>query len=129
MTYIGVADAASTPATAEANGAKVRVPVMPIGPQGSFAQLTDPAGGEFALWQPGEFTGFEACCIDDTVLWAELWTRDPGAAKAFCPAGVGGQVEPYTEGAPEGGGDDMWPQQPADPMDALGGGRVSGVGA
>ncbi|OLE27242.1 MAG: hypothetical protein AUG49_05885 [Catenulispora sp. 13_1_20CM_3_70_7] len=109
MTYIRVADAASTTATAEANGAKVRVPVMPIGPQGSFAQLTDPAGGEFALWQPGEFTGFEACCIDDTVLWAELWTRDPGAAKAFYPAVFGWQGEPYTEGAPEGGGqDEKW---------------------
>ncbi|MFL6113429.1 MAG: VOC family protein [Catenulispora sp.] len=125
-TYIRVADAAATTATAEANGAKVRVPVMPIGPQGSFAQLTDPAGGEFALWQPGEFTGFEACCVDDTVLWAELWTRDPDAAKAFYPAVFGWRVEPFSEGAPEGGGYDMWTERPGEPMAAFGGIMVIG---
>ena len=120
MTYIRVADAASATATAEANGAKVRVPVIPIGPQGSFAQLTDPAGAEFALWQPGEFTGFEACCVDDSVLWAELWTRDPGAAQAFYPAVFGWQTEAFLAGT-EDAGYTMWTERPGDPMAAFGG--------
>jgi predicted enzyme related to lactoylglutathione lyase len=121
MTYVRVPDAAASVATAEANGAKVRVPVMPIGPQGSFAQLTDPAGAEFAVWQPGEWTGFQACCVDDTMLWAELWTRDPGAARAFYPAVFGWKTESY-EPEDSGEGDyTMWTEQPGDQMAAFGG--------
>ncbi|MFD0630996.1 VOC family protein [Catenulispora yoronensis] len=120
-TYIRVADAAATLAAAESHGAKVRVPVMPIAEQGSFAQLTDPAGAEFALWQPGAWAGFQTCCVDDTVLWAELWTRDPAAAKAFYPAVFGWQTEPFEQEAPEGGGYDLWTEQPGDAMAAFGG--------
>ncbi|GAA1977555.1 VOC family protein [Catenulispora subtropica] len=129
-TYMRVTDAAATVATAEANGAKVRVPPMPIPDQGLLAQLTDPAGGEFALWQPAGWTGFEACCVDDSMLWAELWTRDPGAAKAFYPAVFGWKVEPYTPDAADApdtadsaaeAGYDMWTVRPGDPMAAFGG--------
>jgi predicted enzyme related to lactoylglutathione lyase len=121
MTYVRVADAAKTAAAAEANGAKVRVPATKVADEGSFAQLTDPSGAEFALWQSGRTTGFETCCVDDTMLWAELWTRDPAAAKAFYPALFGWKIEPYLEGAPEGGGYDMWTTQPGDPLAAFGG--------
>jgi hypothetical protein len=120
-TYVRVPDAAAAVATAEANGAKVRVPPMQIAEQGFLAQLTDPNGAEFAVWQPGEWTGFEICCADDSMLWAELWTRDPGAAKAFYPAVFGWQVAPYTDDSMEGGGYDMWTEQPSDPMAAFGG--------
>ncbi|ACU76797.1 Glyoxalase/bleomycin resistance protein/dioxygenase [Catenulispora acidiphila DSM 44928] len=121
MTYIRVADANATVAAAESNGAKVRVPVTEVPGEGSMAQLTDPSGAEFALWQSGGTTGFEACCVEDTMLWAELWTRDPAAAKSFYPALFGWQVEPYMEGAPESGGYDMWTMQPGDPLAAFGG--------
>jgi predicted enzyme related to lactoylglutathione lyase len=119
--YVRVADAAATVAAAEGAGAKVRVPVTAIQSVGSFAQLTDPSGAEFALWQTGEFSGFQSCCVDDTMLWAELWTRDPATAKTFYPALFGWKIEPYLEGAPEGGGYDMWTTQPGDPTQAFGG--------
>jgi hypothetical protein len=121
MTYVRVTDAAASVTAAEAAGAKVRVPVMEIPGEGSFAQLTDPSGAEFALWQSGGTTGFQTCCVEDTMLWAELWTRDPAAAKSFYPALFGWKVEPYLEGAPEGGGYDMWTTQPGDPQAAFGG--------
>jgi uncharacterized protein len=120
-TYVRVADAAATVAAAETLGAKVRVPVTEIAAEGAFAQLTDPGGAEFALWQPGEVIGFESCCVQDTMLWAELWTRDPAAAKSFYPALFGWQVEPYMEGAPEGGGYDVWTTHSGDPMAGFGG--------
>jgi uncharacterized protein len=120
-TYVRVADAAASTAAAEKAGAKVRVPVMEVPEAGTFAQLTDPSGAEFALWQSGAVTGFQTCCVEDTMLWAELWTRDPAAAKAFYPALFGWSVEPYMEGAPEGGGYDMWTTQPGDPPSAFGG--------
>ncbi|NUR24557.1 MAG: VOC family protein [Catenulispora sp.] len=121
-TYVRVTDAAATVAKAEAAGAKVRVPPMPIDDQGMLAQLTDPSGAEFALWQPLDWPGFEACCVDDSMLWAELWTRDPAGAKAFYPALFGWQVEPYSGGeGMEGGSYDMWTEQPGDPTEAFGG--------
>jgi predicted enzyme related to lactoylglutathione lyase len=121
MIYVRVADAAASMAAAEAKGAKVRVPVTAVPGNGAFVQLTDPSGAEFALWQAGEITGFQTCCVDDTMLWAELWTRDPAAAKSFYPALFGWKVEPYMEGAPEGGGYDMWTTQAGDPQAAFGG--------
>ena len=121
MTYIRVTDAAASMAAAEAKGAKVRVPVTPVPGNGAFVQLTDPSGAEFALWQPGDVTGFQTCCVEDTMLWAELWTRDPAAAKSFYPALFGWKVQPYLEGAPEGGGYDMWTTQAGDPQAAFGG--------
>jgi uncharacterized protein len=120
-TYVRVSDAAATTAAAEANGGKVRVRPTEVPGNGTFAQLTDPAGAEFALWQPGEVTGFQACCVEDTMLWAELWTRDPAAAKSFYPALFGWQVEPYMEGTPESGGYDVWTTHPGDPMAGFGG--------
>lgn len=121
MTYVRVTDAAATVAAAEKAGAKVRVPVMEVPEAGTFAQLTDPSGAEFALWQSGQVTGFETCCVEDTMLWAELWTRDPDAAKSFYPALFGWQVEQYMPSAPEAGGYDMWTEQPGDPNSAFGG--------
>src|SRR5260221_2161781 len=59
--YVRVPDAEGTIQTAERNGGKTRVPFMPVGPQGGFAQLTDPAGAEVALWQPGTTIGGERC--------------------------------------------------------------------
>jgi predicted enzyme related to lactoylglutathione lyase len=121
MVYVRVADAAAAVVAAQAGGGKVRVPATEIPDEGAFAQLTDPSGAEFAVWQAGAHTGFETCCVDDTMLWAELWTRDPAAAKAFYPALFGWQAEPYMEGAPEGGGYDVWTTKPGDPMAGFGG--------
>lgn len=121
QTYIRVADAAATASAAEGGGAKVRVPLTPVPGDGAFVQLTDPSGAEFGLWQAGGITGFQTCCVEDTMLWAELWTRDPAAAKSFYPALFGWRVEPYMDGAPEGGGYDMWTTQPGDQLAAFGG--------
>jgi uncharacterized protein len=118
MTYMRVSDAHATIAKAEAHGAKVRVPYMEIGAPGGFAQLTDPNGAEFALWQPGEMTGFERCCQDDSMLWAELWTRDPDAARDFYTAVFGWKVAPFE--MPEGRYD-MWTTEPSDDTASFGG--------
>jgi predicted enzyme related to lactoylglutathione lyase len=118
MLYTRVTDARATLAKAEEQGAKVRVPFMEIGPVGGFAQLTDPTGAEFALWQPGTMVGFERCCEDDSLLWVELWTRDPAAAREFYPALFGWKVEPFT--MPQGSYD-MWTTDPGDQFASFGG--------
>jgi predicted enzyme related to lactoylglutathione lyase len=109
--YVRVADAAAVIPKAEAAGAKVRVPYMEVPEEGGFAQLTDPSGAEFALWQPGRTIGFELCCENDSLLWVELYTRDPQAAKDFYGTVFGWQTVPYT--MPEGSYD-MWTTDASD---------------
>ena len=118
MIYMRVADARATAAKAEAHGAKVRVPFTDIGTPGGFAQLSDPNGAEFALWQPREMVGFERCCQDDSMLWAELYTRDPAVALDFYPAVFGWKVSPLE--MPEGRYD-LWTTEPGDDMASFGG--------
>jgi predicted enzyme related to lactoylglutathione lyase len=110
-TYVRVADGPAAVQAAEAAGAKVRVPYMEVPEAGGFAQLTDPAGAEFAVWQSGSTTGFERCCEDDSMLWAELWTRDPQVAKDFYGTVFGWQIAPYEMGD---GSYDMWTTDPSD---------------
>lgn len=116
--YTRVADAAATLSKAEERGAKVRVPFTEIGPAGGFAQLTDPAGAEFALWQPGTMAGFGRCCEDDSLLWVELWTRDPELARDFYPALFGWQVQSFP--MPDGSYD-LWTTDPGDQFASFGG--------
>lgn len=118
MMYVRVSDARATVAAAESRGAKVRVPYTEVGPPGGFAQLTDPNGAEFALWQPGEMTGFQRCCQDDSLLWVELYTRDPAAAQDFYSALFGWKVSPLEVPV---GRYDLWTTEPGDPMASFGG--------
>ena len=114
MTYVRVPDAAATVSAAEAAGAKVRVPYMEIPEEGGFAQLTDPSGAEFALWQPGKTIGFERCCEDDSMLWAELYTRDPQAAKDFYRTLFGWETAAYAMPEDQEGSYDMWTTDASD---------------
>jgi uncharacterized protein len=118
MTYVRVNDAEGVVKAAEALGAKVRVPFMDVPPTGGFAQLTDASGAEFALWQPGEFAGFQLCCEDDSMLWAELWTRDPAAAKHIYGELFGWKTDPFVDSE---GTYDMWSTNPGVGTDAFGG--------
>jgi predicted enzyme related to lactoylglutathione lyase len=116
--YVRVPDAAATVRSAESLGARVRVPYEQVGEEGGMAHLTDPTGAEFALWQPGTFTGLEAACQEDSLLWVELYTHDPEAAKRFYGEVFGWQTEAYT--MPEGNYD-MWTTNPGQGTDAFGG--------
>ncbi|WP_329493151.1 VOC family protein [Kitasatospora herbaricolor] len=84
MVYFRVADAdATTRAVTEAGGA-VRAEPFDIPDGGRIAQLTDPQGGQFAIWQPGG-TGPALETVDATgsLSWIELYTTDSKAAQAF----------------------------------------------
>jgi predicted enzyme related to lactoylglutathione lyase len=116
--YVRAPEAASTIESAEALGARVRVPLMSIGDEGALAQLTDPNGAEFALWQPGSFSGLEAACEDDSLLWIELYTHDPDAAKRFYGELFGWRTDSFA--MPEGSYD-MWTTEPGENTASFGG--------
>ncbi|MBR7836905.1 VOC family protein [Actinospica durhamensis] len=116
--YVRVPDIDAAAQTAASLGGAVRAPAMKVGSEGSLAQLTDATGAKFALWQPGEFTGFGRACEDDSLLWIELYTRDTAAAKRFYGEVFGWQTEAYS--MPEGAYD-MWTTNPGVGTDAFGG--------
>ncbi|MCP2312659.1 VOC family protein [Kitasatospora paracochleata] len=84
--YFSTPDANATAKGVEQAGGTVRVPPMDVMAAGWMAQFTDPTGGEFAIWQPGEVKGLDQVAADNSFLWAELHTADQPAAIAFYQA-------------------------------------------
>ncbi|MFJ9539083.1 VOC family protein [Streptomyces sp. NPDC101225] len=81
--YYDVADVDATTRAVERAGGTVRVAPRDFGDQGRTAQYSDPAGGQFAVWQPGRTTGFELADAPGSLSWTELYTTDAAAAKEF----------------------------------------------
>lgn len=83
MIYFNTPDADATTASAKQLGGKIRMEPADAGDMGRMAQLTDPQGGQFAVWQPGKDQGFEAADAPGCLSWTELYTTDVAGAKAF----------------------------------------------
>ncbi|MEV6207756.1 VOC family protein [Kitasatospora sp. NPDC051914] len=91
--YFQTPDADATAKTAEQHGGTVRAEPMDVMTAGRMAQLSDPAGVQFAIWQPGETKGLDVVNDPNTFCWAELHTPDPSAATAFYQALFGWRTE------------------------------------
>ncbi|MEU9099043.1 VOC family protein [Streptomyces sp. NPDC048361] len=81
--YFRTADADATAKAVEQAGGTVRVPPMDVFTAGRMAGFTDPAGAEFAVWQPRDTDGLELVNDPGSVSWIELYTTDAAAVKAF----------------------------------------------
>ncbi|MFC3998784.1 VOC family protein [Nocardiopsis sediminis] len=115
--YFSTSDADSTVRSAERSGGKVRAEPMEVGEEGRLAQLSDPQGADFAIWQPGRIRGLDAVSQPGALSWTELCTSDVAGAKAFYGALFGwqtsdvpmpgGQEGTYTLITPSGQGEDL----------------------
>jgi predicted enzyme related to lactoylglutathione lyase len=83
MIYYTVTDADATTQAVEGAGGTVRVAPRDLGDWGRMAQFSDPLGGQFAAWQPGDNAGFELADEPGSLSWTELYTTDAAAAKEF----------------------------------------------
>ncbi|MEV0375254.1 VOC family protein [Streptomyces sp. NPDC050636] len=81
--YFQTPDADAVLKSVEQAGGSVRVPPMDVFTAGRLAQFTDPAGAEFAVWQPGDVRGLETVMEPNALCWTELYTTDAAAAKDF----------------------------------------------
>ena len=81
--YLDTDDAAKTMDAAEAQGAQVVVPVLPVGDLGIQSVFLDPTGANLGAWQPGTFPGFTVMNEHGAPSWFELHTRDHATAMAF----------------------------------------------
>ncbi|MEU9074153.1 VOC family protein [Kitasatospora sp. NPDC004745] len=94
-TYFHTSDADATVKAVEQAGGTVRVPAMDVMTAGRMAQLTDPQGAEFAVWQPGDVRGLDVVSEDATLVWSELHSADPEAGFGFYRALFGWRVENF----------------------------------
>ncbi len=81
--YFQTPDADATAQAVEKAGGKVRAAPFDVMGEGRMAQLTDPQGGQFAIWQPGKTKGLEAVDGTGSMTWIELYTPDSAGAQAF----------------------------------------------
>ncbi|MGW0466352.1 VOC family protein [Streptomyces sp. NPDC003027] len=81
--YFQSPDADATARAAEQNGGTVRTEPFDVMDVGRMAQLTDPGGADFAVWQPATVKGLEKTSDDNTLCWTELHVADPRAALDF----------------------------------------------
>ncbi|MFJ3103487.1 VOC family protein [Streptomyces sp. NPDC086835] len=83
MIYYCVADADATTQAVESAGGTVRVAPRDLDEWGRMAQYSDPLGGQFAVWQPGQNKGVDLVDQPGSLSWTELYTSDVAAAKEF----------------------------------------------
>jgi uncharacterized protein len=81
--YFQTSDADATAEAVQKAGGTVRAAPMDVFTAGRMAAFTDPTGGEFAVWQPGETKGLDAVTDENTLCWTELYTTDAAAATGF----------------------------------------------
>jgi hypothetical protein len=81
--YLDTDDIARTLKAAEAEGAQVIAPAMPVADLGTQAVLIDPTGAHLGAWQSGTFPGFTVLNEHGAPSWFELHTRDHATAVAF----------------------------------------------
>ena len=89
MTYLAVDDADKVVESVAAAGGTVIVPPMEIPESGRMALAADPTGAAFGLWEAAAHRGSELVNEPGTVVWNELVTPDPAAARPFYTATLG----------------------------------------
>ncbi|MFI6322889.1 VOC family protein [Nonomuraea sp. NPDC050556] len=124
MPYFQTTDAEATVKSVEQAGGTARTPVMAAADVARLAQLTDPAGAEFAIWEPGTTRGLDLVNDPGSLGWAELYTPDIQAARAFYQSVFAWRVEEMPMG------DQLYPViSPAEGDDAAMAGIVVDAGS
>ena len=81
--YLETDDIERTLKAAEAAGAQIMSPAMPVADLGIQAVLNDPTGAQIGTWQPGTFPGFTVLGEHGAPSWFELHTRQHATAVDF----------------------------------------------
>lgn len=74
--YFATPDAAALVARAREAGGQIVMDAMPVGPFGTMAQIADPGGAVFGVWQPGTHPGFAVTAVPGAFCWTEVYVRD-----------------------------------------------------
>ncbi len=91
--YLATDDVEGAVTTAQEHGGRVLAPVMDVGPLGRMAILSDPSGAVFGLWQAGTMIGATLVNEPGGLVWEDLRSSDPQAARSFYDALFGFEHE------------------------------------
>src|SRR6266576_3967543 len=97
--YVAVESADATAAQATRLGGKVLAPPFDVFDAGRMANLQDPTGANFSLWQAKKNMGTGITGLDGTLCWADLNTPDQARAGQFYSDLFGWQIMKEDEDA------------------------------
>lgn len=118
--YLAADDADAVARACEGAGGTVLAPAFDVGDAGRMAVVSDPTGAVFGLWQAKDHIGAGLVNEPGGLVWEDLRSPDPDAARAFYAAVFGyrfdeapGAGEGYTtfaleDGVPLGGIGPLW---------------------
>lgn len=99
VSYVMVEDADAVCERARVAGGQVMLSPRNAADQARVANLMDPSGGMFGIWQPLEHQGADVFNVPGSLTWNELQTRDMAAALPFYEQLFGWQwVDGFTPG-------------------------------
>ncbi|MGB9376711.1 MAG: VOC family protein [Mycobacteriales bacterium] len=98
--YLATDDTDASAKQVVANGGSIIVDPMDIPGTGKMAIARDPQGASFGLWQSAGMIGTEVYSEPGALVWTDLRTSDPDAARSFYAALFGYHYKPM-EGAPD----------------------------
>jgi predicted enzyme related to lactoylglutathione lyase len=87
--YIKHDDVDAVAARATEAGGTVLFPPFDVMDAGRMTMIQDPAGAMFGVWQPANHIGAQLVNVPNTLVWNELQTPDPEAARNFYAAVFG----------------------------------------
>ena len=81
--YLASDDADKTAAAVAEHGGTVLLPPGDVGPLGRLFIAADPTGATFGVWQAGTHLGAGITSEPGSLVWEDLRSPDPDAARAF----------------------------------------------
>jgi hypothetical protein len=99
--YLATDDVEGLVARAPEHGGTVLGPVMDVGDVGRMAVLADPSGAAFGLWQAGTMIGAGVVNEPGSLVWEDLRSTDPEAARSFYAALFGFEYEVLEMAGPD----------------------------
>lgn len=83
LSYIAVSSADESAKKAKSLGAKLQAEPFDVMDVGRMANIEDPQGSKFAIWQPKKHKGADVINELGAMCWNELYTSDLEAARKF----------------------------------------------
>jgi predicted enzyme related to lactoylglutathione lyase len=99
--YLASDDVDATAAAVTTNGGTVLIGPRDVGELGRMVIAADPSGARFGVWQAGTTIGAGVVNESGTLVWEDLRSTDPDAARSFYRAVFGYTSAPVEMAGPE----------------------------
>lgn len=96
--YLSGDDADRIAATIPEHGGRLLVPPYDVGRLGRRVLARDPTGALFGVWQAGSHGGADVVEQPGSIVWEDLLSPDPAAARTFYSAVFGHRTQPLPDG-------------------------------